>query len=104
MASFYQSAATGSQTTRPRWGGLGASAAAIAVFIVQPSLAQSLPLSAAAQLASEHAPMVNTSTLLAFAYHESRLRPFAIHDNTIDLYRPRFLGHQIEPYATSASG
>ena len=27
---------------------------------------------------------VNTGTLLAFAYHESRLRPFAIHDNTTD--------------------
>jgi type IV secretion system protein VirB1 len=81
MASFYQSAATGSQTTRSRRGGLRVSAAVIAAFIVQPSLAQSLPLRVAAQLASEHAPMVNTSTLLAFAFHESRLHPFAIHDN-----------------------
>jgi type IV secretion system protein VirB1 len=37
---------------------------------------------AATQLAARHAPAVSPDTLLAFAWHESRLRPFAIHDNT----------------------
>jgi type IV secretion system protein VirB1 len=48
-----------------------------------PSLAQTqLSLATAAELAAARAPEVNTGTLLAFAYHESRLRPFAIHDDT----------------------
>jgi type IV secretion system protein VirB1 len=50
--------------------------------LVIPAFAQTpLPLSTAAQLAAERAPMVNTGTLLAFAWHESRLHPFAVHDN-----------------------
>ena len=79
MAGFPQSFAASSLTIRLRRGGL--SATAIAVLVVQPSMAQSLPLPAAARLASEHAPKVDRGTLLAFAYRESRLHPFAIHDN-----------------------
>ncbi len=41
-----------------------------------------LPLSVATQLAADRAPMVNAGTLLAFAWFESKLRPWAIHDNT----------------------
>lgn len=41
-----------------------------------------LPVAVAAQLAAQHAPSVNTGTLVAFAYHESRLHPWAIHNNT----------------------
>ena len=48
-----------------------------------PAYAQeALPLSVAAKLAVENAPAVNPGTLLAFAWYESRLRPWAIHDNT----------------------
>ena len=48
-----------------------------------PALAQTtLSLSTAARLAAARAPDVNTGTLLAFAWHESQLRPFAVHDNT----------------------
>jgi type IV secretion system protein VirB1 len=50
-------------------------------LVIQSALAQGLSVPAAAQLAVRHAPAVNPGTLLAFAWHESRLRPFAIHDN-----------------------
>ena len=79
MAGFLQSFAETSLTIRLRRGGL--SATAIAVLVAQPSVVQSLPLPAAARLASEYAPKVDRGTLLAFAYRESRLQPFAIHDN-----------------------
>jgi type IV secretion system protein VirB1 len=42
----------------------------------------SLPLSVATKLAAENAPAVNVGTLLAFAWFESKLRPWAIHNNT----------------------
>jgi type IV secretion system protein VirB1 len=45
----------------------------------------SLPLPIATQLAAESAPSVNVGTLLAFAWFESKLRPWAIHDNTTRL-------------------
>jgi type IV secretion system protein VirB1 len=79
MARFLQSLAAASKPSRFRRGGL--SAAAIAVLVAKPSVAQSLPLPIAARLASRHAPTVDPGTLLAFAWHESRLHPFAIHDN-----------------------
>ncbi len=41
-----------------------------------------LTVSAAAQLAAQNAPTVNPGTLVTFAYHESQLHPWAIHDNT----------------------
>lgn len=41
-----------------------------------------LTVGAAAQLAAQNAPTVNPGTLVAFAYHESRLHPWAVHDNT----------------------
>ena len=41
-----------------------------------------LPLSVATQLAADRAPIVNAGTLLAFAWFESKLQPWAIHDNT----------------------
>ena len=41
-----------------------------------------LPISVATKLAAENAPSVNVGTLLAFAWFESKLRPWAIHDNT----------------------
>jgi type IV secretion system protein VirB1 len=48
-----------------------------------PAWAQTpLSLTTAARLAAVSAPEVNAGTLLAFAYYESRLRPFVIHDNT----------------------
>lgn len=43
-----------------------------------------LSISAAAELAAQHASSVNPGTLVAFAYNESRLKPWAIHDNTTD--------------------
>jgi type IV secretion system protein VirB1 len=46
------------------------------------ALAESFSLLQAIRLANENAPTVSASTLLSFAYRESRLRPFAIHDNT----------------------
>jgi type IV secretion system protein VirB1 len=55
---------------------------ACAIFLfARFALAQSLSPRAAAQVAAEHASTVNIGTLLAFAYHESGLHPFAIHDN-----------------------
>jgi hypothetical protein len=45
----------------------------------------SLPLPVATKLAAENAPSVNVGTLLAFAWFESKLRPWAIHDNTTRL-------------------
>jgi type IV secretion system protein VirB1 len=42
----------------------------------------SLPLPVASRLAVEQAPTVDTGTLLSFAWFESKLRPWAIHDNT----------------------
>lgn len=45
----------------------------------------SLPLSIATKLAAENAPAVNVGTLLTFAWFESKLRPWAIHDNTTRL-------------------
>ena len=44
-----------------------------------------LPISVATKLAAENAPAVNVGTLLAFAWFESKLRPWAIHDNTTSL-------------------
>ena len=41
-----------------------------------------LSISDAAKLADQHAPSVDSGTLVAFAYSESRLHPWAIHDNT----------------------
>jgi type IV secretion system protein VirB1 len=54
----------------------------VTCFFATSAPARNLPLQEAIELAAEHAPTVNTGTLLAFAYRESRLRPFAIHDNT----------------------
>ena len=80
MAGFSLIAATRPKRTRSRRSGLGV--AFIAPILAIPARAQApLPLPVAAQLAAEHAPTVNTGTLLAFAWRESRLRPFAIHDN-----------------------
>ena len=79
MAGFSLIAATRPKRTRSLWSGLVA--AAIAALIAEPTLAASLPLSVAVRLATEFAASVDPGTLLAFAWHESRLRPFAIHDN-----------------------
>ena len=81
MTKVYQIATTRMRLIRSGPFGLGSALTAIIGLAVQPSLAQSLPLPAAVQLARAHAPMVNAGTLLAFAWHESRLRPFAVHDN-----------------------
>src|SRR5258708_10333241 len=67
--------------SRPRPRGLGATITGVIFIVIQSTHAQSLSVPTAAQLAGEHAPTVNPGTLLAFAWHESRLRPFAIHDN-----------------------
>jgi type IV secretion system protein VirB1 len=69
-----------SGSPRPR--GLGATIMGVIFIGIQSTHAQSLSVPTAARLAGEHAPTVNTGTLLAFAYRESRLRPFAVHDNT----------------------
>jgi hypothetical protein len=60
-----------------------------------------LPLSVAAQLAVENAPTVNPRTLLAFDWHESKLHPWAIHDNTT--MRSEFLGSRVEAIARAAA-
>lgn len=58
-------------------------ALALAPLLVSLAFAQApLSVNAAAQLAAQHAPSVNPGTLVAFAYNESRLQPWAIHDNT----------------------
>jgi type IV secretion system protein VirB1 len=61
----------------------------------------SLPLPVAAQLASANAPSVNVGTLLAFAWFESKLRPWAIHDNTTRL--SEFLTSRAEAVARAAT-
>ena len=55
-----------------------------ALFAASPAASQqsSVPLAVAHRLAIEHASTVDADTLLAFAQHESKLRPWAIHDNT----------------------
>jgi type IV secretion system protein VirB1 len=83
MASSYRITASLSQVTRLQPGVLSAVGVAIVLLLCQQrGLAQSLPLPVAARVAAAHAPAVNPGTLLAFAFHESQLRPFAIHDNT----------------------
>ena len=57
-------------------------AAFLVSALIFPAYGQTpLALPVAAHLAAERAPMVNTGSLLAFAYRESRLHPFAVHDN-----------------------
>jgi len=82
MSEVYRMAPTRTRLSRPRPRGLGATVAGAIFLVIQSTLAQGLSVPAAARLAAERAPMVNTGTLLAFAWHESRLRPFAVHDNT----------------------
>jgi len=81
MSEVYRMAAARTRLSRPRPRGLGATVAGAIFLVIQSTLAQGLSVSVAAQLAAEHAPAVDTGTLLAFAWHESRLRPFTIHDN-----------------------
>ena len=86
-------------------------AAFLVPALIIPAYAQTpLALPVAAHLAAERAPLVNTGTLLAFAYRESRLHPFAVHDNAtgqslflasamgaVDLARARLaLGHSLD--------
>jgi type IV secretion system protein VirB1 len=85
MSEVYRMAPTRTRLSRPRPRGLGATVAGAIFLVIQSTLAQGLSVPAAAQLAAERAPTVNTGTLLAFAWHESRLRPFAIHDNATGL-------------------
>src|ERR1700674_2361284 len=73
---------TQSQSTRLRRRGPGFMCVGITCLFTTAALARTLPLRDAVRLAVEHAPTVNTGTLLAFAYRESRFHPFAIHDNT----------------------
>lgn len=80
MTGSHQSTAARSKSNWPSRGGHGAIAAVIT--FTQPALAQTLSLPDAAQLAVKSAPSVDPRTLLAFAWHESKLRPWAIHDNT----------------------
>ena len=61
----------------------------VVVVAVSPTAYASLPTSQrvltlqdAISVAAESAPTVNARTLLAFAYYESKLHPFAVHDNT----------------------
>jgi type IV secretion system protein VirB1 len=82
MSEVYRMATALTRSGRPRPRGLGAAVAGAIFLVIQSTLAQGLSIPTAAQLAARHAPMVNTGTLLAFAYRESRLHPFAIHDNT----------------------
>ena len=84
MAGFYQIANTRTRLSRPRPWCLGLTIAGAIFIVVRSAHPQGLPIPMAARLAAEHGQGVDTGTLLAFAYHESRLRPFAIHDNTID--------------------
>jgi type IV secretion system protein VirB1 len=81
MSEVYRMATARTRLSRPRPRGLGATVAGAIFLVIQSTLAQGLSVPAAAQLAARHAPTVNPGTLLAFAWHESRLRPFAIHDN-----------------------
>jgi type IV secretion system protein VirB1 len=82
MSEVYRMATAQLRSDRPRPCGLGATVAGAIFLVIQSALAQGLSVPAAAQLGATHAPTVNPVTLLAFAWHESRLRPFAIHDNT----------------------
>jgi type IV secretion system protein VirB1 len=84
MAEYYQIAATPTRLFRSGPRNPGAAIAGAVFIVVRSAQAQSLPIPTAAQLAVENGRTVDKGTLLAFAYHESRLRPFAIHDNTID--------------------
>jgi type IV secretion system protein VirB1 len=78
------------QKPDPRFGNLGSLYAIVIdgiiylLFMVSGSACphSPLPLDVAAELAVKYAPDVNTSTLLAFAWFESRLCPWAIHDNS----------------------
>src|ERR1700676_3648134 len=80
MAKLYRIANTRMRLSR-RPDRLSIAFASAFSLFAMPTLAQSLSPRAAAQLAAEHASTVNIGTLLAFAYHESELDPFAIHDN-----------------------
>ena len=63
--------------------GVAARAVLSTLVFALPAQAQApLTVNVAAQLAALHAPSVNAGTLIAFAYNESRLHPWAIHDNT----------------------
>jgi type IV secretion system protein VirB1 len=62
--------------------GLMIAVASAVSLLARGAFADDFSLRQAIQLATENAPTVNASTLLAFAYRESQLRPFAIHDNT----------------------
>jgi type IV secretion system protein VirB1 len=84
MSEVYRMATARTRSGRPRPCGLGATVAGAIFLANQSTLAQGLSVPVAAQLAARHAPTVSPNTLLAFAWYESRLRPFAIHDNTID--------------------
>ena len=54
---------------RPRPRGLGATIMGVIFIVIQSTHAQSLSVPTAAQLAGEHAPTVNTGTLLAKSRH-----------------------------------
>jgi type IV secretion system protein VirB1 len=84
MAKFFQIPTKRTRLSRPGPRNLGAAIVGAIFLVARSAHAQGLSIPTAVRLASEHAPTVNTSTLLAFAYHESQLRPFAIHDNTTD--------------------
>jgi hypothetical protein len=67
-----------------------------------PAYAQgALSLTVAAKLAVEDAPNVDPRTLLAFAWYESKLHPWAIHDNTA--MRSEFPGSRVEAIARAAA-
>ena len=82
MANNHRIAIPRAKPTRLQRRGPGLICAGVTGFFATIALARTLPLQEAVQLAAKHAPTVNTETLLAFAYRESRFRPFAIHDNT----------------------
>jgi type IV secretion system protein VirB1 len=81
MSEIYRMATVRRRSGGPRPRGPGATVAGAIFLVIQSTLAQGLSVPAAAQLGATHAPTVNPITLLAFAWYESRLRPFAIHDN-----------------------
>ena len=84
MAKSDQIATKRTRLSRPGPRNPGAAIAGAIFIAVRSAQAQGLSFPTAAQLAVENGRTVDARTLVAFAYHESRLRPFAIHDNTID--------------------